>query len=111
MSLQTLKQKKRQPLVTPKYAFEKRIFKVLVIVGVFSVGLYIYSLSSVIYGVVTRRTLEREITQLHSDIGTKEAMYLLATNELNYEMARTAGFVEPTTIIYESQERVAFNSR
>ncbi len=111
MSLQTLKQQKRQPLVTPKYAFEKRIFKVLVVAGIFSVGLYVYSLTSVIYGVVARRTLEREITQLHSDIGTEEAAYLLATNDLNYDSAAQSGFVKPTTIIYESQEHVAFNIR
>lgn len=111
MSLQTLKQQHTSTRVVSKYAFEKRIFKVLVAVGILSVCLYIYSLSSVIYGVVARRTLEKEITQLHSDIGAQEALYLLSANDLTLEAAEAKGFIKPTHISYESQERVAFNVR
>lgn len=103
------RQKNNAHTIAPKYAFEKRLFKVLVTVGVFSLVLYVYSLSSVVYGVVERRTLEKEITTLHSDIGSAETEYLLASNTMTYESASVLGYVKPTTVMYESQERVAFN--
>ncbi len=104
-----LKQKNNVHVVAPKYAFEKRLFKVLVTCSVLSLALYVYSLSSVVYGVVQRRTLEKDITKLHSDIGGAEAEYLLASNTMTYDTATVLGYVKPTTIVYESQERVAFN--
>lgn len=104
-----LTQKNNTHSVAPKYALEKRLFKVFVAVSVFSLGLYTYSLSSVVYGVVQRRSLEHEITKLHSDIGTAESEYLLASNTMTYESAVGFGYVKPKSIVYESQERVAFN--
>jgi hypothetical protein len=111
MIFQTIQQmKKNNHTVQNKYAFERRLFKVLVTLCILAVCLYIYSLSSVIYGVVARRTLERELVQLHSDIGEMEAKYLINSNQLTYESARELGFIKPTSIIYESQERFAFNT-
>lgn len=104
-----LKQKNSAHVIAPKYAFEKRLFKALVAVSILSLGLYVYSLSSVVYGVVQRRTLEKDITKLHSDIGSAEAEYLLASNMMTYDTATVLGYVKPNAIVYESQERVAFN--
>ncbi len=91
------------------YSFEKQIFKILVAVGIASAFLYAYSLSSVIYGVVERRGLEKEITKLHSDIGIIEAEYLNNSNKLTYEVAQEHGFIKPENVAYELQERVAIN--
>ena len=49
--------------IQQKYMFERRFFKVLVSLGILSIFLYVFSLSSVIYGVVQRRTLEKEVAQ------------------------------------------------
>lgn len=94
-----------------KYAFERRFFKILVATSVLSAGLYIYSLSSVIYGVVERRALEKEITMLNSEIGDLEAGYLNQTNTITYGTAVLSGYTKPNTLYYESQERVAFQNQ
>jgi hypothetical protein len=91
-----------------KYAFERRLFKVLVIMTVLTICVYVYSLSSVIYGVVERRALEKEIAVITSDIGVLEAAYLLETNTITYNSAVVLGYTKPETLHYESQERVAF---
>ncbi len=90
------------------YTIERRLFKVLVILFILAIGLYVYSLSSVIYGVVQRRSLDKEISLLNSDIGTLEAGYLSETNTISYASAATLGYTKPHTLYYESQERVAF---
>ncbi len=92
------------------YIIERRLFKVLVVLFALSIGLYVYSLSSVIYGVVERRALDKEITLLNSDIGTLEALYLSQTNTISYASATTLGYTKPHTLYYESQERVAFTN-
>ncbi len=91
-----------------KYAFERRLFKALVAASVLSICLYVYSLSSVIYGVVERRALEKEISILTSDIGVLEAEYLNETNTITYTSAVLLEYTKPQTLYYESQERVAF---
>lgn len=100
----------QKPKIQKKYMFERRFFKVLVSLGVLSIFLYIFSLSSVIYGVVQRRTLEKEVAQIQADIGILEAQYLVRANELNSEEVALAGYNTPKNIFYESKERVAFET-
>ncbi len=97
----------RKKHIHTQYVFERRFFKILVTTSCITVILYVYSLSSVIYGVVQRRTLEKEIMLLSSDIGTLEAEYLANTNTITYAGAVILGYTKPTTLYYESQERVA----
>lgn len=96
--------------VQQKYMFERRFFKVLVSVGVLSIFLYIFSLSSVIYGVVQRRTLEKEVAKVQAEIGRLEATYLVRANELNYQEVALVSYNTPKNIFYESKERVAFET-
>ena len=96
--------------IQQKYMFERRFFKVLVSLGILSIFLYVFSLSSVIYGVVQRRTLEKEVAQVQAEIGALEANYLVRANELNYQEVALALYHTPKNIFYESKERVAFET-
>lgn len=91
-------------------SFEKRLFKVLV--GSFMLGIcvYIYSLGSVVYGVVERRSLEKDIAHLNSDIGSLEQTYLEKTGQVGFDSLATLGYTKPSIIYYESQERVALQT-
>ena len=101
----------QQKNIPKKYALERRLFKVLVATLLIALSLYIYSLGSVIYGVVSRRSLEKEVGLLKRDIGISESTYLQKTESLSYTGAITFGLTKPIALYYESEERVAFNTR
>lgn len=91
-----------------KRAFEKRLFKVLV--GGFTLGIlvYIYSLGSVVFGVVERRNLDKDISNLNSQIAVLEQNYIEKTSDITLESGKVLGYLKADNIYYESQERVAF---
>lgn len=91
-----------------RYVFEHRLFKVLVGIFVFSICVYVYSLSSVIYGIVERRNLEKHVSVLKSDIAGVEKDYLDKIQSLTIEYAINEGYHKPLNKYYENQERMAF---
>lgn len=109
MTIRTITQRVKHKKQSKRY-FEKRLFKVLV--SSFFLGglVYIYSLGSVVFGVIERRNLEKEIASVSSEIGALEKDYLDKSSNISLETASMNGFVKAEKIFYESQEHVAINN-
>jgi hypothetical protein len=97
--------------IKKSYLFERRFFKVLVISGFLSVFLYIFSLSSLVYGIVERKTLEKNISSIKSDIALLEMDYLNKASDVDNSYIALLGYQKPKNIYYEREERVAFENK
>lgn len=65
----------------------------LVTIGLLALS-YLYIISVTVWNIVERKSLEKEVQTLATDVGNLELEYLALSGSLNLEMSQTLGFRE-----------------
>lgn len=91
--------------------FEKRIVISLLIAGALVGVLYGTFLRGAIMNVVARETLEKEIRDKTSDLGSLETEYISLKNAVTLEVARARGFAAPVSTSYITAQSFVKNTK
>jgi hypothetical protein len=73
----------------PQY---RQIFVALVVISVFSLGLYVYAVNQTVRNVVLRGQMETELTRLVAQNGEAEFAYIAKKNAITLATAEEYGF-------------------
>lgn len=72
--------------------------------------LYIYSLGSVVFAVIERRSAETQTETYRSQIAALEVQYFSQTKDLTLDQALLRGFTKPLQITYKERGIFAFKT-
>lgn len=72
--------------------------------------LYIYSLGSVVFAVIERRSAETQTENYRSQIASLEVQYFSQTKDLTLDQAFLRGFTKPLQITYKERGVFAFKT-
>jgi len=88
---------------------EKNILKtmlfILAILGIF----YVLILGNMVFNIISRRTLEKEMISLSNEIGKLEVSYLAISSNIDMNLSSTMGFKE-TKAIFAIRKSLGLNS-
>lgn len=97
---------------------ERNILNTMIFIFVALVIFYVLILGNMVFSIVARKTLEKEITVLSGEISKLEVSYLAISNSIDMNLSSTMGFkeIKPTfatrkSLGYDSTgEVIGFNS-
>ncbi|MFA6257867.1 MAG: hypothetical protein WC671_02560 [Candidatus Paceibacterota bacterium] len=73
---------------------EKNIFYTMVFIFIGLAFFYVFILGNMVFSIVARRALEKEMVALSSEISKLEVSYLTVSNSIDMNLSSTMGFKE-----------------
>jgi len=86
----------------------KNIFNTMLFVLATLALFYVLILGNMIFNIVERRTLEKEIFSLSNEVGKLEVSYLSISNGIDMNLSSTMGFKE-TKATFATRKSLGFN--
>lgn len=85
------------------YDHRARLFFLLVIICLLSLFTYIYAINATARNVAVRQNLEKQITDLSTNLDSLEFTYIALKNNVTLELAYQLGFREVKSPLYVSR--------
>ncbi|MBK5215214.1 MAG: hypothetical protein JJE53_00170 [Candidatus Pacebacteria bacterium] len=79
---------------------QKVLLRILLISSVLLFSVYIYLIGSITFNVVARKSLQKTVTELTSDVNKLELTYLKNINTIDKNYALSKGFVDVNQNIF-----------
>lgn len=87
---------------------EKNILYTMIFIFVALALFYVLILGNMVFSIVERRTLEKEILSLTNEVGDLEVSYLTVSNSVDMNLSSTMGFKE-TKAVFATRKSLGFN--
>ena len=87
---------------------EKNILKTMLIILATLAIFYVLILGNMVFSIVERRTLEKEMLSLSSEVGNLEVSYLSISNSIDMNLSSTMGFKE-TKATFATRKSIGLN--
>lgn len=87
---------------------EKNILKTMLIILATLAIFYVLILGNMVFSIVERRTLEKEMLSLSSEVGNLEVSYLSISNSIDMNLSSTMGFKE-TKATFTTRKSIGLN--
>ncbi|MFA6177417.1 MAG: hypothetical protein WC694_00795 [Candidatus Paceibacterota bacterium] len=88
---------------------EKNIFYTMIFILMALALFYVLILGNMVFSIVERRTLEKEMLSLSSEISRLEVSYLAVTSSVDMNLSSTMGFKE-TKATFATRKTLGFNT-
>ena len=88
---------------------EKNIFNTMLFILVALALFYVLILGNMVFNIIERRTLEKEMLALTNEVGELEVSYLAVSNSVDMNLSSTMGFKE-TKATFATRKSLGFNS-
>jgi hypothetical protein len=82
---------------------QKILFRILIASSILLFGVYIYLVGSIIFNVIARKSLDKTVIVLKSEVNQLELSYLKTVSSIDKEYAKTQGFVDTHQNIFASR--------
>ncbi len=82
---------------------QKIIFRILITSSILLFGVYIYLVGSITFNVIARKSLDKTVIVLKSEVNQLELSYLKTVSSIDKEYAKTQGFVDTHQNIFASR--------
>lgn len=82
---------------------QKVLLRILLISSVMLFSVYIYLVGSITFNVVARKSLQKTVTELTSDVNKLELAYLKNINTIDKNYALSKGFVDVNQNIFAAR--------
>jgi hypothetical protein len=82
---------------------QKILFRILIASSILLFGVYIYLVGSIIFNVIARKSLDKTVIVLKSEVNQLELSYLKTVSSIDKEYAKTQGFVDTQQNIFASR--------
>jgi hypothetical protein len=83
---------------------QKALFRILITGSVVLFAIYIYLVSSITFNVIARKSLEKNVVSLTSEVNQLDLTYLNNANKIDKEYALANGFVEIHQNLFASRD-------
>ncbi|MFA6353509.1 MAG: hypothetical protein WCW93_01095 [Candidatus Paceibacterota bacterium] len=88
---------------------EKNIFNTMLLVLAALALFYVLILGNMVFNIVERKTLEKEMLTLNNEVGELEVSYLAVSNSIDTNLSSIMGFKE-TKATFATRKSLGFNS-
>ena len=88
---------------------EKNIFNMMLFILAALAIFYVLILGNMVFNIIGRRTLEKEMLTLNNEVGELEVSYLAVSNSVDMNLSSTMGFKE-TKATFATRKSLGFNS-
>ena len=88
---------------------EKNILKTMLFILATLAIFYMLILGTMVFNIIERRTLEKEILTLSNEVGNLEVSYLAVSNSIDMNLSLAMGFKE-TKATFATRKSLGFNS-
>lgn len=85
------------------YENKVHLFWTLVAVSIMSLFIYIYAINTTTRNIALRQNLEKQITDISTNLNSLEFTYIDLKNDVTIELAREYGFKEVKNPLYVSR--------
>ncbi len=82
---------------------QKILFRILITSSILLFGVYIYLVGSITFNVIARKSLDKTVIVLKSEVNQLELSYLKTVSSIDKEYAKTQGFVDTHQNIFASR--------
>jgi len=83
---------------------QKTLFSILITGSVILFAVYIYLVSSITFNVIARKSLEKTVVSLTSEVNQLDLTYLNNANKIDKEYALSNGFVDTHQNLFASRD-------
>ena len=83
---------------------QKTLFRILITGSVILFAVYIYLVSSITFNVIARKSLEKTVVSLTSEVNQLDLTYLNNANKIDKEYALSNGFVDTHQNLFASRD-------
>jgi hypothetical protein len=87
---------------------EKNILYTMIFIFAALALLYVLILGNMVFSIVERRTLEKEMLSLSNEVGNLEVSFLAVSNSIDMNLSSTMGFKE-TKAVFATRKSLGFN--
>lgn len=109
MSLQLKTRIQNVNIMNNNIEVERNIFNTMLFIFAMLVVFYVLILGNMVFSIVGRRTLEKEMLALSNEVGRLEVSYLSISNSVDTNLSSTMGFKE-TKATFATRKALGFNS-
>ena len=89
--------------ITQNINIQKKILRILIIIGIILSVLYAYMIGSMTFNITARRSFENTLTELNTSVNKLELTYLNDVNKIDKDYALSVGFVDVHQNIFASR--------
>ena len=89
--------------------FEKNILNTMIFIFATLALFYILIIGNMVFNIILRKTLEKEITSLSNEISNLEVSYLAVSSSIDTDLSSAMGFKE-TKAAFATRKSIGFNS-
>ncbi len=82
---------------------QKILFRILITSSILLFGVYIYLVGSITFNVIARKSLDKTVIVLKSEVNQLELSYLKTVSSIDKEYAKSQGFVDTHQNIFASR--------
>lgn len=82
---------------------QKILFRILITSSILLFGVYIYLVGSITFNIIARKSLDKTIIVLKSEVNQLELSYLKSVSGIDKEYAKSQGFTDTHQNIFASR--------
>ena len=87
---------------------EKNILKTMLFILAALAIFYVLILGNMVFNIIERKALEKEVLTLSNEVGNLEVSYLAVSGSIDLDLSRTMGFKE-TKATFATRKSLGFN--